>query len=56
MEFLEEHFNLIQEQVQFMNDNPNEFMNTKLEKIATLLNKLSISLKLLELTKVSLKS
>ena len=53
---MEEHYNLIQEQVQQMNENPNEFMNTKLQRVASLLGKVSLSLKLLELAKVNIKS
>lgn len=56
VEFLEQHFNAIQEQVQQMNENANEFMNTKIERVATLMGKVSLSLRLLEVAKVNIKS
>ena len=56
VEFLEQHFNVIQEQVQQMNENANEFMNTKIERVATLMGKVSLSLRLLEVAKVNIKS
>ena len=56
VEFLEQHFNAIQEHVQQMNENANEFMNTKIERVATLMGKVSLSLRLLEVAKVNIKS
>ena len=56
VEFLEQHFNAIQEQVQQMNENANEFMNTKIERVGTLMGKVSLSLRLLEVAKVNIKS
>ena len=56
VEFLEHHFNVIQEQIQQMNENPNEFMNTKIDRLATVMGKMSLSLRLLEVAKVNIKS
>jgi hypothetical protein len=56
VEFLEHHFNVIQEQIQQMNENPNEFMNTKIDRLATVMGKISLSLRLLEVAKVNIKS
>ena len=47
---------MIQEQVQQMNENANEFMNAKNETVATLMGKVSLSLRLLEVAKVNIKS
>ena len=47
---------MIQEQIQFMSENANEFMNTKIERVATLMGKISLNLRLLEVAKVNIKS
>jgi hypothetical protein len=47
---------LIQEQIQFMSENENEFMKTKIERVATLMGKISLNLRLLEVAKVNIKS
>ncbi len=47
---------MIQEQIQFMSENENEFMKTKIERVATLMGKISLNLRLLEVAKVNIKS
>ncbi len=39
-----------------MSENANEFMNTKIERVATLMGKISLDLRLLEVAKVNIKS
>jgi hypothetical protein len=39
-----------------MSENANEFMNTKIERVATLMGKISLNLRLLEVAKVNIKS
>jgi hypothetical protein len=56
VEFSEQHYALIQEQIQFMSENANEFMKTKIERVATLMGKISLNLRLLEVAKVNIKS
>jgi hypothetical protein len=39
-----------------MSENENEFMKTKIERVATLMGKISLNLRLLEVAKVNIKS